>query len=262
MKTFRILRNIGITLFSILICLNFTSCSNDNDSGIVAKGKKLTKIVSGDWYIATLNYDNKGRLIEVSETHYIRDGRSETETYYYAWEDSIISIIKPNSVDNDTLYIKNGLVEKIDNYETLFYNGSKKLISYKKVRSDLSNTLSCFWEKDKLSSYDRRYRSDIDTQSKTVTFDYDGISCPKGCFHPIFLTLSDIDDSGWVEATQEEMFVFAHPELFGIKTTLLPATSNDGYYYQYEFDRNGYVSKIIVIHEEFGYDKTYTLTWE
>ena len=258
MKTFRILRNIGITLFSILICLNFTSCSNDNDSGIVAKGKKLTKIVKDDWYIATLNYDNKGRLIEAYE-----NWDDNSYTYYYFWEDSFISIITTSSVYIDTLYIKDGLVEKSNNNETLFYNNSKKLIAYKEVSRYDSDNFSCFWEKDKLSSYDRRYRSDSYTQSKTVTFDYDGISCPKGCFHPIFLTLSFYDDNGWISDDAINLLTFAHPELFGLKTTLLPATSNDdGYYYQYqyEFDRNGYVSKIIQ-QDEYS-DDTYTLTWE
>ena len=262
MKTFRILKNISIALFSIFICLNFTSCSNDNDSGITTKGKKLTKIEYDDWSSTTFNYDKKGKLIEVSETS--RDG--ESETYYYAWEDSIISIIDPNSVANDTLYIKNGLVEKIDNYETLFYNNSKKLISYKKVRSNYNNTFSCFWEQDKLSSCNINSRSGSYMTSKTITFDYDGISCPKGCIHPIFITLSYSDDSGWVNFTEKEMFVFAHPELFGVQTTLLPTSityddDNDSFNYQYEFDKNGYVSKIILIDED-GDDETYTLTWE
>lgn len=244
MKTFRILRNIGITLFSILICLNFTSCSNDNDSGIVAKGKKLTKIVKGDWYIATLNYDNKGRLIEAY---------TDSRSYLYVWEDSIINVIN-TSGSIYTLYIKNGLVKTIDEDETLFYNNSKKLITYK----GNYNTLSCFWEKDKLSSSKNSDRYN----GFTVTFDYDGISCPKGCFHPFFLTLYG-DDSGWLSDSEIRLLAYAHPELFGIQTTLLPATSNDdGYYYQYqyEFDRNGYVSKIIQ-QDEYS-DDTYTLTWE
>ena len=144
----------------------------------------------------------------------------------------------------------------------------EKLISYKKDEGGyFSNTLSCFWEQDKLSSCKRIYRSESYTESYTITFDYDGISCPKGCIHPIFITLSYSDDSGWVNFTEKEMFVFAHPELFGVQTTLLPTSityddDNYSFNYQYEFDKNGYVSKIIVITEEFEHYETFTLTWE
>ena len=51
-----------------------------------------------------------------------------------------------------------------------------------------------------------------------------------------------------------------HPELLGIQTTLLPTKmSIDDYddVFEYEFDKDGYVSKII----KNNFD-TYTLTWE
>ena len=75
MKTFKF---IGIALFAILMCINFTSCEREN--GIITKGKKLTKIVHTtkyydntkhceDTYEYTylFNYDEKRRLIGVKQ---------------------------------------------------------------------------------------------------------------------------------------------------------------------------------------------------
>ena len=82
MKTFRL---IGMALLAVVTCLNFTSCSDDdneeperNDDGIVTNQKRLVRIYSNNVgeYIHDFIYDSKGRLSTMFYYNY---------TYNYTW---------------------------------------------------------------------------------------------------------------------------------------------------------------------------------
>lgn len=259
METFKIFKNIGIVLFATLMCINFTSCNNDNDpTKNTTKGKKLTKMVDEDDEEDTFlfTYDEKGRLIE---TKGINNDNGKAWVYCsYTWKDNTIDIVEitPSGyVCNYIWDIENGLVKNINGDEnaTLSYNNSKKLIFYE----DEWDTTSFIWEEDKLSSF---YTKGGNSFKWNEAFAYDNIPCKKDCFHPFLLRLNK---EHWIE---EYFLPFAHPELLGMQTTKLPTKltsliDNDFQTYKYEFDKNGYVSKIIIT-DDYGDTETYTLTWE
>ena len=75
MKTFRL---IGMALLAVVMCENFTSCSDDeekptkNDDGVITNQKRLMEIkktnAEGSLEIYTFSYDSKGRLTSVTDS--------------------------------------------------------------------------------------------------------------------------------------------------------------------------------------------------
>lgn len=249
MKTIKF---IGMALFAILMCVNFTSCSNDDL--ITTKGKKLTKIERNDWYgeyTYLLNFDKKRRLIGVKEIN----NKKKTDSYYsYTWNNNTIIGCNNSYVCN----IEKGLIKNINEIngeynETFLYDDSKKIINYIWEAPEYNESTSTpfIWENEKLTELYLWYNGNCQTN---YTFSYDGIFCKKGCFHPFILVLTE---DFWMN----DFFLnLVHPELLGIQTTQLPTKmSRDDcdYVFEYEFDKDGYVSKII----KDNFD-TYTLTWE
>ena len=92
---------IGIALMAVLMCVNFTSCSEDddptevkNENGIVVSGKKLAKIVgkseNGSYSETyTYSYDNKGRLVAATVMEE-EENYSSTETFDFIWGEDVI----------------------------------------------------------------------------------------------------------------------------------------------------------------------------
>ncbi len=275
MKTIKF---IGMALFAILMCVNFTSCSKDdgptkNDNGIITKGKRLTKLTcddSDEFESYIFNYDDNGKLIEVIET---KEGAPYCY-YSFIWNDDFVQEIA-NYIDgyysyDMTYFVKEGIIKNsLGNSsgpysnttygDTLVYNSSNKLIRNKWH----DGTNSFIWNDDKLISYSIKHYSSIgagfDQDQKYI---YSDLTCSKGCFHPILFTARE-----YLFADRNYVFAFAHPELFGLKTTQLPAEeyyrSGDEIccYFEYKIDNNGYVSNIIIKYPEWK-DVIYTLTWE
>ena len=274
MKTFRIL---GMALSAVLMCVNFASCSSSdddpaeekNEGGVVTTGKKITKIVgksesTTDSETYTFSYDSKGRLISAIETEE-EDGYKYTDTYQLTWGDDAIKIIETStrgsstgydysSTETYTLTLKNGLVQYED-YEddgdrgTYTYNSSNRLIKFSDG-DEWTNT--AIWDGDKLVSI-----SDYDDNA-TLTY---GTSCKKGYFPFI---------AAMIGAGECNVLFMAHPEIAGMRTTQLPTsvtwtydnysgTESETSTFAYEFDKDGYISKITV-KKYLTY--TYTLTWE
>ena len=262
---------IGMALLAVLTCVNFAACSSGDDDpteekgegGIVVYSKKLTKIVadSPETKVYTVfTYDNKGRLIKVTEKEVYGDN-IETDTYQFVWDDNAIKVTETNSssgpgsnfsnTENYTFGLKNGLVQYGDSegYETYTYDSSGRLIRY----GDESWAGTATWNGNKLMSVSE------DDLKGTLTY---GTSCPKGYFPLIVLI---------VEAGECDYLFMAHPEIAGIRTAKLPSsitwtyTDDNGKASEtntlaYEFDNEGYISKIKGDVGEGAY--TYTLTWE
>lgn len=262
MKTFRL---IGMGLLAVLMCVNFASCSSDDDDpteepeqegGVVVSGKNLVKIVGksgdGDSEIYTFKYDNNGRLIEATES-YEEDGYEDTDTYQFIWGDDAIKVII-NPTYNYTLTLKNGLVQSsdLDDEDRIFtYNSSNRLIKSTAKYED--ETFSAIWDGDKLVSISE-YENDA-----ILTY---GTSCKKGYF-PFIATLMTYDG--------DAALFMAHPEIAGMRTNQLPTkiTWTDNYGSEistltYEFDKEGYISKIVgeEIFNGSTETYTYTLTWQ
>ena len=262
MKTFRF---IGMALFAILMCVNFASCSSSDDDptegpeegDVVVSGKKLTKITGtydGEVETYSFNYDNNGRVIkaEYKEDNY-------TETYQFIWGDDAIRVswTYTGSTSNYscTLSLKNGLVQHEDYGEalkgTFSYNSSNKLARF----TDGEDwTVSTIWDGDKLVS--------ISNEDADATLTYENKSCKKGYF-PFLASM--------IEPGESYILYMAHPEIAGMRTNQLPTnlTWTDNYgsetsTFTYEFDKEGYISKIVGEETFNGSTETYTytLTWE
>lgn len=256
-----------MALFAVLMCVNFASCSSDDDpteekeeGGVVVSGKKLVKIVSAGSYdneTYTFGYDDEGRLIEATEIEE-EEGYKDTETYQFIWGDDAIKVVEKGTgyTESFTLTLKNGLVQNNHNGNLFTYNNANKFI---KCTSDYEDeTFSAIWDGDKLVS--------ISEYNNEATLTY-GQSCKKGYF-PFIATMMANDG--------DAILFMAHPEIAGMRTTQLPTSitwTYRGYYgtesetstMEYEFDKEGYITKITV--KETDSDggtstTTYTLTWE
>ena len=260
MKTFRF---IGMALFAVLMCVNLTSCSGGDDDpteeqgkeeGGVISGKKLVKIVGTGYYeheSFTFDYDNERKLIKAIYTEGT-NGNVDVVNYKFIWSDKVIKVDR-NGAYECTYTFGNGMIqqEKGEDYNINFtYNKSNRIIKIE----DENDIITTVWNEDKLMS--------ISEEDREHNFIYGG-SCKKG-YYPLFGEL--------LGSPAGQMLFVAHPEIAGMKTTQLPSTHTWTYDYgvygsgskidhlNYEFDNDGYISKING--EVNGEPYTYTITWE
>ena len=253
MKTFRMVR---MALMAVLMCVGFSSCSEDEEftngeNGIT--GKRLTRISYSANSYTSFTYDNKKRLIEAKDI-------SKSEWYWretMIWGDDAVRINSTEIYEgeeyngSDTYPIMNGLIRDYDEY-IYVYNQSDRLIKW----GTEYNTTSIIWDGDKLVSVTKNIG---DNYRKEIILTYKE-SCQKGYF-PLLGYIIDVN--------QGLDIFFAHPELLGLRTTQLPESvttihsdkSQSTDTYSYEFDNEGYISKITE-RTSNGKTYTYTLTWE
>lgn len=270
MKTFRM---IGMALFAILMCVNLASCSSSDDDptekpeegGVVVSGKKITKIVfkseDGDSEINIFKYDNNGRLIEATAL-YEGDRDKYTETYQFTWGDNAIKVISTfndsnsnyTGTDTYTITLKNGLAQNNEDGNSFIYSNSNRIIKCTSNDKYGEGEFSAIWDGDKLVSI-----SEEDEDDATLTY---GTSCKKGYFPFVATMLANDADAA---------LFMAHPEIAGMRTNQLPTkitwTDNHGseiITLTYEFDKEGYISKIVSEEISNGSTETetYTLTWQ
>lgn len=265
MKT---LRMFGMALVAIVLSVSLASCSKNNnpvkgEDGVVVNEKKLTRIVSSDDYTFTFTYNNEGKLIESSCGN--SQGNSPLQ---YTWIDNLIVVNQqPDyifSIDRYTIILENGLVQKeyCSSFEFPYtYNSSKKLIEnrapFNMTHDDIPVTYA--WNGDKLMSISYTDYSAGNHLHETYKFQYGEDSCKKGYF-PLWPYISVINSYE---------LCMAHPEIMGMRTKQLPTgltcLDEDGYVYSssytYEYDKDGYISKITETIEG-GDFISYTLTWE
>ena len=231
----KIFRFFEMALVTICMCVNFTACSSgdDADSGGFAGERKLVKMVMGDGDdtdVVAFNYDNQGRLVEI-------DGET------YIWGNNTIQA-------GGTIYtIENGLIQQRESKSYYDDENSIRIYTYDNAGRCNDNMV---WDGDRLAlGYlgDYKYK-----------YNYTGVTCKKG-FLPI-----------WHMAFVEDPLLVVHPELIGAYTRQLPTSatytnfinpSQEGgaITYEYEFDSEGYISKIIEKSDR-GYTYSYTLTWK
>ena len=250
MKTFRF---IGMALFAVLMCVNLASCSSSDDDpteegGVVVSGKKIAKIVRviNDEYVQifSYSYDKKGRLAQKIITNGVDDPTPTIKEFI--WGDDVVKVISGTSTD--TYIIENGRVRYCDD-GFYSYNKSNRFI-YFEEKSEYPDIISAIWEDDKMVLF-----SDQDRDNVKLTYEK---SCAKGYF-PIILVMPDFDLD----------LMITHPDLFGMRTVQLPAkrietnrNNIETYSYTYEFDKEGYISKMTIKGNEDNSLWTYDLTWK
>lgn len=230
MKT---LRMSVLAFIVILLSGSFTSCSKDENpenDGDYSNEKKLVKLVykgetGGDLEVFTFKYDSKGRLIESTNSI---DYGEYVSTSHYTWEDNVIMI-------NDTrvVALENGLIESTSVGWTFTYNSLNRITKF----ASNNDIATVTWDGDKIVSLSSYIGSDM-------IFTY-GETCRKGYCPLIPYLLLQYDDLS-----------IAHPELIGARSKQLP-TMIGGIYLKYEFDNDGYITKI-----DINQSTPMILTWE
>ena len=276
MKTIKI---IGMLVMAALIGVNFTSCSNNNAKTQVVE-KKLVKLTTEHMgkninvsLFKTFSYDTDGRLNEATISTVLQSSDTVTHTYKYVWNTDSINVTEeirlsshPTSEPKPlkyTMNISDGLVRALmyekdptDNI-TYNYDASNRL----QHTNDGSININNEWENDKLISITQKFG----TREFITTFTY-GESRPIKGYLP--LVSNDI--------TATNPLFIAHPELGGMKTCQTfesetikfadkPDMAGNTSLFEYELDKDGYISKITSANQPNGNDSTatvYTLIWE
>jgi hypothetical protein len=258
MKTFRI---IGMVLMVIIMGVNFTSCKPNNNEEETTK--KLVKFCHGN-NETILKYDDQGHFIEYSEVMGL-DSVFHTYTYTYVWKENAIEItlsMDGVAMENCTLDLENGLASGISDNPLVFtssfkYNSANRLIE----STNFMGTQSIEWNDDKFTAT----CSNSLVNTKNESFTYEKNYTTKGYNPLIPYTISST-----------EMLYVAHPELAGLATQKLFNSENSisimndkeytfSYKYEYGFDEDGYVNKVIVRHNEEDCEhivSEYTFVWE
>lgn len=266
MKTFRL---IGMALLAIVMCVNFTSCSDDeeepskNDDGVITNQKLLIELrmTNEDGVsITEYSYGSNGKLISATNTEQY-DGSTHTSTYTVTWGAN--KIIESRNGEAITYTLENGLITHtsdsdggdLDNID-FTYNANNQLV---KLQTG-EDYLSCIWQGEKLTKMIESY-SDEDFYELS----YSGKTC-KG-YLPIMVW--NVDDL--------RPLLEAHPELVGMRCNQLPDKiySKDEYneeteLYSYTFDKDGYLESCTEVstYKRLDNNETrtettiYTFTWE
>lgn len=260
MKTFRF---IGMALFAILMCVNFTSCSSSDDDpteekeeDVVANEKKLIemKLIDNSEEITwTYSYDEKNRVTSIKMIELGIDyTHNSNHTDSITWGDRFIYIEEiEDENDNITLKLANGLVESAKSrYDNLAfaYNSLKRLITFR----DENYIDTYTWNNDKLSNI-------TNESGNVIQFSYDDKTC-KGYF-PLVICLDDI--------IGDNEFFAAHPDLLGMRTNQLPSKLSSEYYttdISYTFTNDGYIENCTLketrVYNGDIWTTTYKFKWQ
>lgn len=265
------MKNFKFIIVALVALLGFCSCSNQFDSNNEKKLVKYSCMYENNFvfYDLTFEYNEKGQVTLG------RYGLYDDETSYniyssrYNWGENSIEVSSdiydsmfgdPSEyTENYTIALENNKFSKLisdseleEGYYT--YDSKGRLKTYKDI---FSSDYVCEWDGDKLMSAKNNY-SMLKIEKK---FTYGNISCVKGYCPIIPATL-----------VNTESLSAAHPEYVGLRTTQCPTSaefiyedkSSTLYTYEYEFDEEGYIIKIVETEKNEKGSNTYTtiLTWE
>lgn len=209
----RTLRFLGMALIAILISVNFTACSSDDDEiikdddGVITNEKKLVEMQ--ETYkeytnIMTFSYDSKGKLISIVEKDY---DSSKSDIINITWGENTVT--ESEDGESITYSLTDGLVRtglETDGYKYSFaYNSSKQLTTYQYGDKHDSSTRTFAWENGRVT------KIVYDGEISEIT--YDSKTC-KGYFPLMVLMVED-----------DFKVMLAHPELIGMRITQLPSQS-------------------------------------
>ena len=238
----------GIAMLFVLMGVSFISCGNQDNE------KKLVRIVADESdTLYTFKYDDTGKLIESrSLAQFVLSPAILTSELI--WNDDVIlaanhfTTIDPYTQGmefNDTTkyVLENNLIKYIGDCP-LIYDESGRLV-------DLGYIFSFIWDSDKLVEVE------FGDESEGFEYVYSKKTCRKG-YNPAVLMFGLVIILG-----DEEVLPIAHPELYGMMTSQLieSITGSEGIItLEYEFDREGYISKIFCTSEDIT--QTLTFIWE
>lgn len=272
MKT---LRFVGSAILAVLLSVNLTSCGSDDDDSNgggngtgITKGKKIVKIVeeseNGSYKykdVQTFEYDSEGRLskyISILEEKFNPTTSRDTITKDFYWADGAIKVVRNDEhyKETSTLVLVNGLVQSCEGsgnnsytfQDAFTYNEKNQFVWGEHTSGySYSQSTTAKWDGDKLVSMSNNGQDEV---TRTLAY---GTSCSKGYF-PFVVTM--------MEFCNDALYV-AHPEIVGMRTNQLPSSITLKSRYEtvtsevaYEFDNEGYLSKVVAD------DCTYTINWQ
>lgn len=280
MKT---LKFIGIAIATILFCVNFSACSKEGvpQYKLVIGEKKIAKLEINDAYdhsIWNLSYDNAGKLQEVIYK-VIYNREEDTRKYDYVWNSDAIKS------SYQTFSLSDGLVRNHANYHEVTYHDGrpheiKCLSPYGVDYYGVDYTFS--WNSNG-GLYSRGTYNIIRngessqgyiTELFSFIYDSDMTTIKTKGFNPVAPYFLSYGFDG-------DPLCFAHPELVGGRTDILPTHfSKTAYWFDqnnrfisktihgtcsYKFDNDGYVTECYMCEDnsdEYSYQTKYTITWE
>lgn len=147
MRTFRL---IGMALLAIVLCINFVSCSDDEELDSNKSQKNITQIIesynSGEKRITTLEYDADGNLIGLDE------GGEYYETITYSDNQISITIHDMGSMNGpwtNKYYLNAGrIIQSEDGY-----NGDVYIYKYDEKKQLIEQTEKSKYGTDKVTKY-------------------------------------------------------------------------------------------------------------
>lgn len=281
MKTFRM---IGIAMLAVIMCVNFTACSEDDDNSPTNHPTNANKLGSVMIYdiennkkelndIIKFEYDKNGNVVKVYEqygnnsdeidiTEYIWDSNKSITSY---WEnDEYIKYTLTNNQITDILsheyvwYVWMEERELDEDFYRCTYDKDGNLIEilFKDNEEDdyeLVNEQT--WNNGQLSM-----AKDYDYE-RVITLHYDNQTCKN--FFPL---LADYIANN--EFSDDYIFM-AQPELLGVRTSKLPSKIIDGsciISFDYELNAYGNVTSCTVnkfySNDNLSYDYLYEFVWE
>ena len=263
MKTFRL---VGMAILAMIMCVNFVSCKDDEPDGGENGNLKEKKLVK----------------IEEQYSDY-----TESYTYKYDKDNRLSSLLYKYGESEDDMsetifeYLSNSIEEKEDDYLDVKY------IYDTNINNRISKMEKPYgMNGDVLLSYDENFNL-IETKSTSeedyyykLTWNNDNIVkliSDRGLYDITYTNNENKNLSFALLAGIEDFMLdsplfYVHPELGGIKTKNLveKITYNENsettsysktYSYSYEFDKDGYVTRIKII-ESDGDESGFKLYWE
>ena len=272
MKT---IRKIGMALMAVLMSVNFTSCSNEDEDSETqpSNKKKLARVMryeqDGGTMTIDFKYDKKGNVVKAAIWHRHNnygEWREEVDTIEYVWDsnksitwDCVINVdynLNPwkgtyNCTLNDSRitdithdnHSKPGFIYGVMEKFYYRYNEDGHINEYGDFENGTIHRIYT-WNNNQLERFK--------VGSNAITFSYNNQTCKS--FFPLLIDYSYI--GFWYGMKEWQLvgdYIFmAQPELIGIRSNSLPTKiiNNDlGETYSfndYDFDSEGYVTRCTV----------------
>ncbi|MBR4848075.1 MAG: DUF4595 domain-containing protein [Bacteroidaceae bacterium] len=257
MKTFRM---IGMALMAVLMCVNFTACSEDDptdeEGSSTTQPNNEKKLVGMSSHSERINdvydfkYSKDGRISEI-QTDYVRSYEQGIVIYKYNWHSKDSMTVTRDGELARSFYLSNGKIIRQIDYDTesapedfyyFEYDNEGHIKEYEFIDDEhFNNTKTYTWGNDKLLRCGINHINNYFSYSSTIYIRYSSTTF-KGIF-PLFCEN--------VGLGQDDLFM-VHPELVGARTIYLPTeiggeNEDEKYTFSYEFDTDGYVTSCTVI---------------
>lgn len=259
-----------MALIAILMCVNFTSCSSDDDEiikdddGIITNQKKLVEVkMIDDSETSTweYSYDTKGRL--ASAVHTEKYGNTtDRDIYNYTWGNNVI--MEEKGLSTNTYTLENALIRTIKSLNdgdlsnaSFTYSSSNQLLTVKDIGQYGTYIQNYTWENERMIKV-AHSETDNSNDASIYEYKFSGKTC-KGYFP---LWGDEVDD-------MHPLF-YAHTELVGMRSNQLPDqiynkddNSEMTIKYTYQLNKDEYIESCTMTYTEKRLDnnETYTNTY-